>query len=64
MLKFRTRKTVVKRFKITKTGKVIGRHPGGRHLKESKRKSRIRRQKEPLQIKGTYAKKIKKLLGV
>jgi large subunit ribosomal protein L35 len=63
MPKIKTRKSVAKRFKITKTGKVICRHCMSRHLKVKKSKKRIRRQKTPKIIMGKMAKKIKKMLG-
>ena len=63
MPKQKTRKSVAKRFKITKTGKVIRRGSYGRHLKAGKTKKRQRRQKVPKQVTGTMAKKIKKILG-
>ena len=55
--------SVNKRFKVTKTGKVIFAHQYGSHKKLNKSKSRIRRQKEPGQLTGKFAKKIKQMLG-
>ncbi len=63
MGKKKIKKSVSKRFKVTKTGKVMFVHQYGSHKKLSKSKSRIRRQKEPGQLKGRFAKKMKKLLG-
>lgn len=57
-------KSVRDRFKITKTGKIIRRKIGQRHLKSSKRRSNIRRGKEPIQVTGPLEKKLKKLLGI
>jgi len=57
------KKAVSKRFKVTKNGKVMFAHQYGSHKKLHKSKSRIRRQKEPGQLKGAFAKRIKKLLG-
>jgi ribosomal protein L35 len=42
---------------------VIFGHQYGSHLKLKKSKRRIRRQKEPGVLTGTFAKKIKKMLG-
>jgi len=39
------------------------RHQYQSHLKINKSKSRIRRQKEPGELTGTFAKKIKQMLG-
>lgn len=63
MPKQKTRKSIAKRFKVTKTGKVLRRGSHGRHLKASKSKKRLRRQKVLKQVKGKYAIKIKKVLG-
>ncbi|MBI2025865.1 MAG: 50S ribosomal protein L35 [Candidatus Levybacteria bacterium] len=63
MRKLKVKKSVSKRFKVTKRGKVLFGHQYGSHLKLHKSKSRIRRQKEPGRLKGKFAKKIKKLLG-
>jgi len=56
--------SVSKRFKVTKTGKVQFGHQYGSHKKLHKSKSRIRRQKEPGQLTGAFAKKIKQMMGV
>jgi ribosomal protein L35 len=63
MGKKKIKKSVSKRFEVTKTGKVMFAHQYGSHKKLHKSKSRIRRQKEPGVLKGTFAKKIKQMLG-
>lgn len=63
MNKKKIKKSVSKRFKVTKTGKVMFEHQYGSHKKLNKSKSRIRRQKEPGVLNGLFAKKIKKMLG-
>ena len=63
MSKKKIKKSVAKRFKVTKTGKVLYSHQYKSHLKMNKSKSRLRRQKETGVLKGTFAKKIKQLLG-
>lgn len=57
------KKSVSKRFKVTKRGKVLFAHQYSGHLMRKKSKSRIRRQKEPGVLTGTFAKKVKKMLG-
>lgn len=59
----KVKKSVSKRFKITKKGKVLFEHQYHGHLLRKKSKRRLRRQKEPGQLQGTFAKKIKKMLG-
>ena len=61
--KKKVRKSVVKRFRVTKNGKVIFAHQYSGHLKIHKSKRRLRRQKEPGILTGEFAKKIKKLLN-
>ena len=61
--KKKIRGSVSKRFKVTKTGKVLFAHQYGSHKKLHKSKSRIRRQKEPGELTGAFAKKIKQMLG-
>ena len=63
MPKQKTRKSVAKRFKVTKSGKVLHRGSHNRHLKAKKSKRRIRRLKGLKEVKGKRAKKIKKILG-
>ena len=62
--KQKTRKSLAKRFKITRTGKVIFRAQGGRHLRRKKSKKQIRGYRVPRVITGKFAKKIKRMLGV
>ncbi len=61
--KLKIKKSVSSRFKVTKTGKVMFAHQYHSHKRSGKSKARLRRQKEPGQITGKFAKKIKMLLG-
>ncbi|MGB6838696.1 MAG: 50S ribosomal protein L35 [Microgenomates group bacterium] len=63
MPKQKTRKSVTRRFRITKKGKVLRRRSFARHLNEKKSRKRKRRLKRVVETKKTYAKKIKKALG-
>lgn len=63
MPKIKVKKSVAKRFKVTKTGKVMFGHQYTSHKKLNKSKRRQRRQNVPGQLKGKFAKKIKKMLG-
>ncbi|MBP6913576.1 MAG: 50S ribosomal protein L35 [Candidatus Levybacteria bacterium] len=63
-IKLKIKNSVAKRFKVTKTGKVMFEHQYRSHKRGIKSKSRLRRQKEPGIIEGRFAKKIKMLLGV
>lgn len=64
MNKQKVRKIVAKRFKITATGKVLRRRQNSRHLRVNKSKKAIRRYKVPVEVKGRFAIKIKKMLGI
>lgn len=64
MPKLKVKKSVAKRFKVTKTGKILFAHQYQGHLKVHKSKSRLRRGKEPGVLTGAFAKRIKKLLAV
>lgn len=57
------KKSVLKRFKITKRGKVLFSHQYQGHLMRKKSARRVRRQKEPGQLTGAFAKRIKQMLG-
>lgn len=62
--KMKIRKSVSKRFKITKSGKVLRRSQNMRHIRRKKSKKQIRKYRQPQEVTGTMAKKIKKMLGV
>jgi len=61
--KFKPRNSVAKRFKITKSGKVMRRTGQHRHLSSQSSNRSDRRSKVPKQMIGKMAKKIKKMLG-
>ena len=60
--KQKTRKIVMKRFKITGTGKVLRRSPYMRHLRRKKSKKLIRRYRHYKTVSGKLATKIKQML--
>lgn len=62
--KLKVKKAVAKRFKVTKTGKVMHGKQFGGHLKINKSKRRLRRLKEPAELVGEFAKKIKRQLAL
>jgi large subunit ribosomal protein L35 len=62
-IKLKVRKSVAKRFKITKTGKVIRRSGQIRHLSHNRSQRNRRRGRVPKIVTKTMAKKIKKMLG-
>ncbi|PIS09661.1 50S ribosomal protein L35 [Candidatus Beckwithbacteria bacterium CG10_big_fil_rev_8_21_14_0_10_34_10] len=62
MPKQKTRKSVKKRFKVSKTGKLLRRGSCGRHLNAKKSQKRRRRQKKTKVFIGKMAKKIRKVI--
>ncbi len=60
----KTRKSIIKRFKITKTGKVLKRHIGQDHFNAKKSGKKRRETRKMVKLSKADAKKIKKLLGV
>lgn len=61
--KGKTKKAAVKRFKVTKTGKVLYRQQGFRHLRSKKSKSWLRRKKKIKVLVGRLKKKVLKMLA-
>jgi large subunit ribosomal protein L35 len=63
MPKQKTRKSITRRFRVTKKGKVLRRQAFRRHLKANKSKKQLKNLKRTKQVKGFLAKKIRKVLG-
>ena len=64
MPKVKTRKSVLKRIKITASGKLLRGHQYKGHLRANKTKRRIRRFHEPIVLNKTQTKAIKQLLAL
>jgi large subunit ribosomal protein L35 len=64
MPKFKTKKIITKRIRITRKGKVMRLQGFRRHLNAKKTSKRKRALKRTIELKGHYAKKIKKAVGV
>ena len=58
----KTRKSISKRFKITKNGKVLRRPTGQDHLLSKKSGNFSRKLRKWIEVPSTEAKKIKKLI--
>ena len=63
IVKIKTRHSVAKRFRFTKTGKILRRCNQNRHLKANRSKKNSRRKRAPQQIFGSMAKKLVKMLA-
>ncbi len=64
MPKVKSRGSITKRFKITKRGKILRRQSFSSHLREKKSKNKKRQQKRLVEVKGHFARKLRKVLGV
>jgi large subunit ribosomal protein L35 len=64
MPKMKTHSGAKKRFKVTGSGKVIGRHPFTSHILEKKSPKRKRHLGTPAVISADDTPRVKKLLGV
>lgn len=64
MAKKKSRRSLVRRIKVTKTGKLIRRTQNMRHLRYNKTKAQIRRMKSVKFIIGPARKKLLKMLGI
>jgi len=58
----KTRKSILKRFKITKTGKILRRPTGLDHYRAKKPGKKIRKSRRWIPLSKAEAKKIKKLI--
>ena len=59
----KVRKSILKRFKITKTGKVLRRATGLDHYRAKKSGDTIRKSRKWVKVSKPEAKKIKKLIN-
>jgi len=62
-MKAKTRKSLSKRFKITKSGKVLRRAVGQDHLLSKKSSKKKRALKKLVEMSPSESKKIRKLMG-
>ena len=58
----KTRKSIKKRFKITKTGKVLRRPSGQDHYRAKKSGNQIRKSRKWVKVSTSESKRIKKLI--
>ncbi|PIZ01155.1 50S ribosomal protein L35 [bacterium (Candidatus Gribaldobacteria) CG_4_10_14_0_8_um_filter_33_9] len=57
----KTRKSIIKRFKITKTGKILRRAIGQDHARAKKSGNKIRQMRKWIPLPKPLVKKIKKM---
>lgn len=61
-MKAKTRKSILKRFKITKTGKILRRQAGQNHFRAKKPSKLIREKRKWVELSKEEAKIIKRFL--
>ncbi len=65
MPKLKTKKSLAKKVKITKSGKIMRSHQlRSGHLRRNKSKRALRRHAVPVRMSKTMEKKMRRLLGV
>lgn len=61
----KTRKSILKRLKVTSRGKLLRRHQlGAGHLKRKKTKGALERHKKTSEFFSGEAKKLRKVIGI
>jgi len=63
-MKQKTKKSAVKRFKVTSTGKLMRGRSFNSHLRVKKSRKQKRRLSRSVEVKGAYAKKLRKRMGI
>lgn len=61
--KIKSRKLLINRLKITKNGKILRRQSFRRHIKSTKSAKRLKNLKRTIELKGYFAKKVKKAVA-
>lgn len=64
MAKLKTRKTVAKRFKLTKNGKLLKRHGGQGHFNSRNPGKITRKKRRDQEASSAYTRTIKTLAGL
>lgn len=64
MPKHKTHKGAAKRFKVTKSGKLLHRSITLRHLRSSKTKRQVRSLKQMKELTPVFEKKVKQMMGL
>ncbi len=62
MPKMKTKSAVAKRFRVSKTGKVISSRPGRGHMHAPKTAKQKRKLRERIVLTGTWARNIRRML--
>ncbi|HKX45774.1 MAG TPA: bL35 family ribosomal protein [Planctomycetota bacterium] len=63
MPKMKSRGAVKRRFKVTKSGKVVGSRSGRGHMHASKNGKDRRRKRKPIILEGTWAVLMRRMMS-
>ena len=63
MRKAKTNKSLVKRFKLTGTGKLMRKKQNRSHIMTKKNSKRTRRLAAPVEVSKSFVKKFKRMMG-
>jgi len=63
-VKQKTKKSAIKRFKVTGTGRILHRRSFTSHLNEKRSSRQKRRLAGHAQLTGAYEKKLRKVMGI
>lgn len=64
MPKIKTKKAFTKRFRLTKTGKILRRATGLNHFRQKKTGQKVRKGRKWVRLSDSESKKIKKFLKI
>jgi len=64
MTKLKSRKSVTKRFRITKTGKILRRPSGLDHYRAKKSGKKVRESRKWIKVSESETKEIRKILKI
>jgi large subunit ribosomal protein L35 len=64
MTKLKSRKSITKRFKITKTGKILRRASGLNHYRAKKSGKKVRESRKWVKVSSSETKEIRKILKI
>ncbi|MBU3964244.1 50S ribosomal protein L35 [Patescibacteria group bacterium] len=62
--KAKTRKSLTKRFKLTKSGKILRKATGQNHFRSKKSGNQIQEKRKWVELPNSESKKIKKLMSI
>jgi ribosomal protein L35 len=62
--KFKPKKSIVKRVKVTAGGKILVHQPGRGHLRSRKTSKQLRKSRKANELSSCFTRQVKRMLGV